>query len=274
MSYTITLPGLSGMLVINTQDDSLRTPFPAAYRRVKEFLKKQMRAEIRAGLHPLVKSIVKDHGENSVEEILNTELRTQLLNCALGAWPFANKDMKNGPLEWWKDLQEHPNARALTMLAIKIFSIFPNSMADERTASTMTWFNSAVRNRQDVSNLINMVQIRQYYMQMLQPVVKWREIDQDLLRHRENLTIEAQANKDGDESDSESVTSELNEENLMEITDDMIPGGTDFIFEQDVDLEPLSLFDILLEKELVTIRPPTKGTVVEKPTQPQPKKND
>ncbi|KIJ56039.1 hypothetical protein M422DRAFT_239229 [Sphaerobolus stellatus SS14] len=220
MPYTIILPGRSGMLDINTQDDSLRTPFPAAYRRVKEFLKKQMRAEIRAGLHPLVKSIVKDYGENSVEEILNTELRTQLLNYALGAWPFANKDMKNGPLEWWKNLQEHPNARALT------------------------------------------------------PAVKWREIDQDLLRHRENLAIEVQANKDGDESDSESVSSELDEEDLTEITDDMIPGGTDLVFEQHVDLESLSLFDILSEKELVTIRPPTKGTVAEKPTQPQPKKKD
>ncbi|KIJ35943.1 hypothetical protein M422DRAFT_261697 [Sphaerobolus stellatus SS14] len=142
----------------------------------------------------------------------------------------------------------------------------------------MTWFNSAVRNRQDVSTLINMVQIRQYYMQMenpskpkLQPVVKWREIDQDLLRHRENLAIEAQANKDGDGSDSESVTSELNEEDLMEITDDMVPGGAAFVFEQDVNLESLSLFDVLSEKELVTIQPLTKGTVTEKPT-PQPQK--
>ncbi|KIJ22320.1 hypothetical protein M422DRAFT_277306 [Sphaerobolus stellatus SS14] len=61
-------------------------------------------------------------------------------------------------------------------------------------------------------------------------------------------------------------------EDLTEITDDMIPEGANFVFEQDVDLKSLSLFDVLSEKELVTIQPPTKGTVAEKPTQPQPPK--
>ena len=43
------------------------------------------------------------------------------------------------------------------------FSITVNSIADERTASTITWLNSALRNRQKSVTLINQVQIRQWY---------------------------------------------------------------------------------------------------------------
>ena len=58
-------------------------------------------------------------------------------------------------------------AEVIKMLAIKIYSICPDSMADEHTASTITWFNSAVRNRQEVSTLIDMVQVRQYELFLL-----------------------------------------------------------------------------------------------------------
>ena len=51
----------------------------------------------------------------------------------------------------------------MKFFAVKIFSITVNSMADERTASTITWLNSALRNRQKSVTLINQVQIRQWY---------------------------------------------------------------------------------------------------------------
>lgn len=49
------------------------------------------------------------------------------------------------------------------MLAIQIQSIVPNSMADERTMSTFTWFNSALRNNQDLGTLVGMAQVRQFH---------------------------------------------------------------------------------------------------------------
>ncbi len=50
------------------------------------------------------------------------------------------------------------------MLAIKIYACTVNSMADERTASNFTWYNSAIRNKQDVKTLSDMIQVRQWYL--------------------------------------------------------------------------------------------------------------
>ena len=48
-------------------------------------------------------------------------------------------------------------------LAIKIYAILVNSMPDERTGSTLTWFNSPLRANQDVQTLVDMIQIGQWY---------------------------------------------------------------------------------------------------------------
>jgi hypothetical protein len=37
-------------------------------------------------------------------------------------------------------------------------------MADERTASVITWMNSALRSRMKASTIIRQVQIRQWYL--------------------------------------------------------------------------------------------------------------
>lgn len=73
-------------------------------------------------------------------------------------------------------------------------------------------------------------------------MAKWREIDQDLLCCWENLTIEAHANKDGNETDNESTTLELNEEDLTEITDYGIPKRAHFSCEQNI----ISMYIILI----------------------------
>ena len=48
-------------------------------------------------------------------------------------------------------------------LASKLFSIVPNSMAEERTVSTFTWLNSRLRNNQSVETLVEQTQIRQWH---------------------------------------------------------------------------------------------------------------
>ena len=52
-------------------------------------------------------------------------------------------------------------------LAIQIHSASVNSMADERTASNFTWFNSSLRNRQKVETLTRMIQIRQWTLHVV-----------------------------------------------------------------------------------------------------------
>ncbi|RPD75161.1 hypothetical protein L226DRAFT_570822 [Lentinus tigrinus ALCF2SS1-7] len=63
-------------------------------------------------------------------------------------------------------------------------------MADERTASNFTWYNSAIRNRQDVKTLTNMIQVRQWYLNesvppRTHPVVRWSKLTPSVLASRE-----------------------------------------------------------------------------------------
>jgi hypothetical protein len=46
---------------------------------------------------------------------------------------------------------------------IKIFSVLVNSMPDERTNSTITWFNSPIRGSQNAQTLVDMIQVGQWY---------------------------------------------------------------------------------------------------------------
>jgi hypothetical protein len=49
------------------------------------------------------------------------------------------------------------------ILAIRIFSILVNSMPDERTNSTITWFNSPIRGNQMTRTIVDMIQVGQWY---------------------------------------------------------------------------------------------------------------
>lgn len=58
----------------------------------------------------------------------------------------------------------------MQMLAIKLYSIAVNSMAEERTVSTFTWFNSRLRNNQEVQTLVDMIQVRQWYLYKVESI--------------------------------------------------------------------------------------------------------
>lgn len=49
------------------------------------------------------------------------------------------------------------------ILAIKLYSVLPNSMPDERTASLFTRLNSPVRNKMSLKSMVAQAQINQYY---------------------------------------------------------------------------------------------------------------
>ncbi|KZP05714.1 hypothetical protein FIBSPDRAFT_709089, partial [Athelia psychrophila] len=93
-----------------------------------------------------------------------TGLKTQIADYRLKAEPF-NRPIRTGEtaLTWWVSVQRSPQAQVLGALAIKLFSVLPISMEDERTVSTITWLNSAARSSQEVSTLKKTIQIRQWH---------------------------------------------------------------------------------------------------------------
>jgi hypothetical protein len=112
-----------------------------------------------------------------------TQLKAQFKMYAEGKWPFNCLFDDNAELmSWWQNLSQHPDAQILAVctisdllivscssfavkyLAIKLFSMTPNSMADERTASTFSWFNSPYRSSQKPSTLVRFAQLRQHFL--------------------------------------------------------------------------------------------------------------
>ncbi|KAI9065799.1 hypothetical protein FKP32DRAFT_1556380, partial [Trametes sanguinea] len=90
------------------------------------------------------------------------QLRSQLYAYADKESPF-KRQLKAGEsvLQWWMKIQKDDDAKVLGALAIKIFSVVPHSMADERIMSTITWLNSARRSGQHVHTIADHLTIRQ-----------------------------------------------------------------------------------------------------------------
>ncbi|KAF7973530.1 hypothetical protein HWV62_4271 [Athelia sp. TMB] len=95
------------------------------------------------------------------------ELKTQLADYRLRVDPF-NRPIRAGEtaLAWWTSVQKNPHAQVLGALAIKLFSVVPNSMEDERTVSTITWLNSAARSCQEPEGTTPKAS----------PSMKWRDV--------------------------------------------------------------------------------------------------
>ncbi|KAJ7237618.1 ribonuclease H-like domain-containing protein, partial [Mycena rebaudengoi] len=88
-------------------------------------------------------------------------LRVQLQGFLDGVQPSDRKKKPTeSPRQWWVRLLTQDDSDILAALAAKIFSANPVSMPDERGMSTVTWINSDVRNKQDVSTLSNHLAIR------------------------------------------------------------------------------------------------------------------
>ena len=99
-----------------------------------------------------------------------------------GEAPFA--DLCHDPLQrlaWWKVRAKDSNGSILSvrvsvsqclqhqlkimcqMLGVKLFSVSPSEMCDERLASQLTVFNSAKRNGLSAENLIHMAQLHDHW---------------------------------------------------------------------------------------------------------------
>ncbi|CAK5272713.1 unnamed protein product [Mycena citricolor] len=92
-------------------------------------------------------------------------LVAQLIAWAYNREPFRSRQWAQfaTPLEYWKCVGEDSSARILGVIGIKVFSIVPSEICDERTASRLGWFNSARRSSMTPQNLINSARLHDYY---------------------------------------------------------------------------------------------------------------
>lgn len=94
---------------------------------------------------------------------IETAFRNQLVLFTRGLPPFHRKPKPSTEHTYWEALCTMPTAELLAHLGVVLSSIVPNSMAEERSTSTLTKLNSPDRASQKVSTLIDMAAIRQHY---------------------------------------------------------------------------------------------------------------
>ncbi|CEL56164.1 hypothetical protein RSOLAG1IB_11852 [Rhizoctonia solani AG-1 IB] len=95
---------------------------------------------------------------------VKTSFHRQLIRFTRGASPFDKRyDDAQSARQYWENLILVPSADLLALVGLLLSSIVPNSMAEERTMSTITKLNSPDRASQKVGTLIDMTTIRQYY---------------------------------------------------------------------------------------------------------------
>ncbi|KAG6875648.1 hypothetical protein C0993_008162 [Termitomyces sp. T159_Od127] len=68
------------------------------------------------------------------------------------------------PLMYWKALSTDSNSHQLARIAIKVFSISPSKICDERTASKLGWFNAARRSSMSPKSIIECTKLHDFYM--------------------------------------------------------------------------------------------------------------
>ncbi|KDQ05636.1 hypothetical protein BOTBODRAFT_122435, partial [Botryobasidium botryosum FD-172 SS1] len=127
-------------------------------KRVGQYLLKMLDAEYKLGdkRHPSLLDISPADAVDHANAQINLYFHKK--------YPF-HRTLKApySALNWWTDLQRDESATVLATLAIKLYSICPNSMADERVGSRFTFLNRALRNRQDAHTMVDQTQIYQYH---------------------------------------------------------------------------------------------------------------
>jgi hypothetical protein len=69
------------------------------------------------------------------------------------------------PLDWWTRLRRlHPHTNELADLAIKIFSVKPSSLPEERWGSAMSWIMPGRRGSMRADTLIHLLRCRSYFL--------------------------------------------------------------------------------------------------------------
>ncbi|KAK7018294.1 hypothetical protein R3P38DRAFT_1296978 [Favolaschia claudopus] len=103
------------------------------------------------------------YGKGGKEEVV--KLQKEFIRYAYQQSPFDTQyfDSSTKPLDYWTRLSGDSNATQISRIAVKIFSIMPSEICDERTASRLGWFNAARRSSILPENLIDCARLYDYY---------------------------------------------------------------------------------------------------------------
>ncbi|KAJ7927093.1 hypothetical protein B0H13DRAFT_2312870 [Mycena leptocephala] len=99
-------------------------------------------------------------GDAAEGDILVKQIMAYMYREAPFDQPCTDPSMR---LTWWKSMAKDSNSYMLARLAIKLFSVVPSEMCDERTASKLTAMSTAVRNNLGPENLVRCAQLNQYW---------------------------------------------------------------------------------------------------------------
>ncbi|KAK7007106.1 ribonuclease H-like domain-containing protein [Favolaschia claudopus] len=215
--------------------------YPHAFFRVKEFLKKVLRPLVE--LHETHDTTCRCHPVLKIPDFDFSEtLKLQLEAFWLGEPPFHAPVIGDDTMEWWTNLGigNSPRSNVIAMLAVRIFGILVNSMPDECTNSTITWFNSPLRGNQQQEGLLDMIMVGQWHKYHApgakgprrtprRPTIAFRRLDKKVIE-KTKMKMREEAS-DSDASDSDADSEEITEQDqaeLQKLTDTLrakIAGG-------------------------------------------------
>ncbi|KZW01720.1 hypothetical protein EXIGLDRAFT_760625 [Exidia glandulosa HHB12029] len=134
-------------------DDDLRRTFPF-YVDVGKFLGEQLKVHLEANQPSSAFA-----GFTSGQEVA-AAFRAQLMAYTRRQAPFDLAVAE--PLKYWRKLSNVPDARVLAFLGVKLFSVLPNDMPEERTMSLATKVNAPQRAAMKTSTIVNFVRVKQH----------------------------------------------------------------------------------------------------------------
>ncbi|CAE6446463.1 unnamed protein product [Rhizoctonia solani] len=108
--------------------------------------------------------------------------------------PFNRYLNASTPRKYWEKTGLHEDANIMGYLGVKLFSVNPNSMAEERTVSNLAKLNSPDRARQKTSTLIAMTQVKQHELRLKStaedvpgPAIRFRDLSDLIKDSRQTL---------------------------------------------------------------------------------------
>ncbi|KAJ6603173.1 hypothetical protein B0H10DRAFT_2440555 [Mycena sp. CBHHK59/15] len=137
-------------------DKDLRDSMPT-YRKVGKFLLKFLATELQSG-----RQVPQFTRYQSADDVMDA-FRAQFEAFTRQYPPFSARSASwTKPYLYWTAMLKQADAGVLSFLAIKVFSILPNSMPEERTVSRFTRLNSNDRANQNAATIIAMTKIYQH----------------------------------------------------------------------------------------------------------------
>ncbi|KAJ7758880.1 ribonuclease H-like domain-containing protein [Mycena maculata] len=258
-SATITIPGKN-----KAPEPPIGVKNAKTFFTVAQYLFDQAVIEIEHGIDPTLMAYRKK------KTAFSGKFKQQFAAYAQGEFPFNSPLGSMRPIDWWCALERSEHGGIIVSLALKLYSVVPHSMADERTVSVITWMNPALRNHEKVNTIFSFAQIRQWYRDQAKqkaladgtakvrpaarphPEVKFYNIEREIHSvddQDELMDLDLDDIESDDESDEISVgVVEEAKKDWLDDSREVLPSSdTLFLEAGEVDLDSALLQDILAE---------------------------